>query len=185
MSLSEKWINTIFKIATGKKLLRNAMTPVGAVFFFGFLSGLVLISVYLDKVLEFNSFIPFPFDLYFGLLLLFAGILLAGYCVLFFLKSKGTPVPLNPPPELITDGPYALTRNPMITGLFFVLFGTGFILNSVTLTFFITPLFVILNYIELKKIEEPELVKRLGEDYKVYRNNVPMFIPNFRKKKSE
>ncbi|MEE4264392.1 MAG: hypothetical protein V2I56_17035 [Desulfobacteraceae bacterium] len=40
-----------------------------------------------------------------------------------------------------------------------------------------TPLFICANYRELKAIEEPELVKRLGEAYVAYRKMTPMFFP--------
>jgi protein-S-isoprenylcysteine O-methyltransferase Ste14 len=48
---------------------------------------------------------------------------LIGWSVLNFLRAKGTPVPFNPPPQLVTTGPYAYTRNPMLTGVFSLLFG--------------------------------------------------------------
>lgn len=181
MSLADKYINTIFKIATGGKLLRNLMTPVGGILFLSFMIGLVLLSLFLDKVFDYTDFASFPYDLIFGFILLFPGIILTGSCVIYFLKNKGTPVPLNPPPKLISDGPYAYSRNPMVTGLFFILFGVGFLCNSVTLTFIITPLFILLNLIELKNIEEPELEKRLGEEYIEYRKKTPMFIPKIKK----
>lgn len=181
MSLTDKWINTIFKIATGGKLLKNIITPFGAVSFVCFITGLVLLSLYLDDVLEYTDFVTFPYDLIFGFLFLSVGAFLAGSCVIYFLKNKGTPVPLNPPPQLITDGPYAYTRNPMLSGLFMILFGFGFLCNSVTLTFIVTPVFILLNLIELKKIEEPELVKRLGDEYIEYRKKTPMFIPKIKK----
>jgi protein-S-isoprenylcysteine O-methyltransferase Ste14 len=185
MSLTNKWIDTIFRIATGGRVLRNVATPFGVIFFLSFVTALILLSRFLDKVFEFQEFIHFPYDLIFGYVFLFPGIFLAGSCVFYFLKNKGTPVPLNPPPKLIDDGPYAYSRNPMMTGLFMLLFGFGFIGNSVTLTFIVTPLFILLNVIELKKIEEPELVKRLGDEYIKYRKNTHMFFPKFIKKKSE
>lgn len=177
MSLSNIWINTIFKIATGGKLLRYIMTPVGGILFFSLIIGLVLLSLFLDKAFEYNDYISFPLDLIFGFVFLFPGIILMGSCVVYFFKNKGTPVPLNPPPVLINDGPYAYSRNPMLTGLFIILFGIGFICNSITLTFILTPIFILFNIIELKNIEEPELEKRLGEEYVGYRNKTPMFIP--------
>jgi protein-S-isoprenylcysteine O-methyltransferase Ste14 len=51
--------------------------------------------------------------------------ILIGWSVQNFLKVKGTPVPFNPPPQLVTSGPYAYTRNPMLTGVFALLFGFG------------------------------------------------------------
>lgn len=180
MSLTNKWVNTIFKIATGGKLLKNVMTPVGGIIFLSFVTGLVLLSLFLDKVFEYTDFISFPYDLLLGFIFLFPGIILTGSCVYYFLKNKGTPVPLNPPPKLISDGPYAYSRNPMVTGLFLIFWGIGFISNSVTLTFIITPLFVLFNIFELKNIEEPELEKRLGEEYVGYRKKTPMFIPKIK-----
>ncbi len=42
-------------------------------------------------------------------------------------------------------------------------------------------LFIFVNVWELKAIEEPELLKRLGEDYSEYRKRTPMFFPDFGK----
>ena len=105
--------------------------------------------------------------------------LLIGWSVQNFLKVKGTPVPFNPPPQLVTSGPYAYTRNPMLTGVFALLFGFGIFFGSVSLLFVFTPLFILLNFWELKAIEEPELVKRLGQEYIEYREMTPMFVPRF------
>ena len=96
-----------------------------------------------------------------------------------FLRVKGTPVPFNPPPKLVTTGPYRHARNPMLTGVFVFLFGLGFGVNSVSLVFFFTPLYVLVNVWELKQIEEPELTKRLGDEYVEYHRQTPMFIPGF------
>jgi len=69
----------------------------------------------------------------------------------------------------------------MLTGVFLFLFGVGFCINSVSLVIFFTPLFVlVINVLELKKIEEPELMKRLGDEYIEYRRQTPMFIPGHR-----
>ena len=50
----------------------------------------------------------------------------------------------------------------MLTGVFLFLFGIGLGLNSVSLVLVFTPLYVLMNVWELKRIEEPELVKRPG-----------------------
>jgi len=71
----------------------------------------------------------------------------------------------------------------MLTGVFLFLFGIGFSFNSVSLVFFFTQLYVLINMWELKKIEEPELIMRLGDEYIEYRRNTPMFIPRYWSKK--
>ncbi|GAH12511.1 unnamed protein product, partial [marine sediment metagenome] len=55
--------------------------------------------------------------------------------------------------------------------------GIGVMVGSISLTFIFTPLFILVNIWELKEIEEPELGRRLGEEYIEYRNKTPMFIP--------
>ena len=108
------------------------------------------------------------------------GVAAAAWSAMHFLKVRGTPVPFNPPPKLVRTGPYRLVRNPMLSGVFLVLFGIGFAFNSISLVFVFTPLYVLVNVWELKQIEEPELVKRLGRDYVEYRAQTPMFIPGWK-----
>jgi protein-S-isoprenylcysteine O-methyltransferase Ste14 len=45
------------------------------------------------------------------------------------------------------------------------------------LVFLFTPLFILANVWELKHIEEPELIRRLGDEYAAYRRRTPMFLP--------
>ena len=176
MSLSEKWINIIYRTATGSRKFRTLTTPVGAIIFISFVSSLIFLSFLLDKFFKFTFMLSHPINIYIGVPILSIGILLDLICIYFFIKVKGSPVPLNPPPVLVNKGPYAYVRNPMLTGLFAQLFGFGIACNSISLTFIITPVFIFLNYFELKKIEEPELEKRLGKEYIEYKKRVRRLI---------
>jgi len=180
--LRTKWVDFLYKMVTGSKKVRNLLTPLGAVFFASFITLSVLLALQLDQFLKLPRLFPSPFNLILSLPMLFPGLSLIGWSVLHFLKAKGTPVPFNPPPRLVANGPYAYARNPMLSGVFISLFGFGVFIGSFSLTFIFTPLFIALNVWELKALEEPELAKRLGEAYLEYKNNTPMFIPNFRKK---
>ena len=51
---------------------------------------------------------------------------------------------------------------------------------GVTIFCLFTALFVLVNVWELKEIYEPELMKRLGDEYIEYRRQTPMFIPGRR-----
>ena len=95
-----------------------------------------------------------------SLLILVIGLFLMLWSILHFVKVKGTPVPFNPPPKLVNTGPYFYVRNPMLSGVF-----------------------ILLNFLELKAIEEPELEKCLGKKYLKYKKRVPMFIPKLGKTK--
>ncbi len=111
--------------------------------------------------------------------LLSGGLAITAWSVFHFLKARGTPVPFNPPSILVNTGPYRYARNPMLTGVFFMLFGLGFAFESPSLVLAGTPMYILINVWELKNIEEPELEKRLGEDYVLYRSRTPMFVPRF------
>lgn len=89
-------------------------------------------------------------------------------------------MPFNPPPKLVTTGPYTYVRNPMITGFFILLAGIGLFLNSVSFLFILLPLLIFFAIWEIRVIEEPELEKRLGERYIEYKKNTPMFIPRWK-----
>ena len=170
-----------YSVATGSKHLRLLLTPVGLVVFFGMLLLVVYGSLYMDQELEFPKLLSGLIGTLIGVVLLSLGLVIWGWCVLWFAKAKGTPVPFNPPRELVTLGPYAWSRNPMLTGVFAVLFGIGFLLHSVSMVFVWTPVFVIFNVLELKLIEEPELERRFGESYIEYKRRVPMFVKGFRR----
>ena len=65
----------------------------------------------------------------------------------------------------------------MLTGVFACLFGLGFILNSLSMVLVWTPVFLVMNVIAIKFVEEPELELRFGASYRDYKRRVPMFVP--------
>ena len=177
MRLSEKLIELFYRSATGRKPLKRLLTPIGGLVFVGFVLLLVLLALYIDHLLSFPKFLPNAFHFILSLPLLVIGLFLMGWSLTHFFKVKGTPVPFNPPPKLVRSGPYAFVRNPMLSGVFFLLFGLGFALESLSLILVFTPLLILFNVIELKRVEEPELEKRLGEEYLEYKKETPMFFP--------
>ncbi len=166
-----------YSVATGSKRLRLLLTPVGLVVFFGMLLLVVFGSLYMDRAFGFPTLLSGLPGTVTGAVLLAAGLVVWVWCVVWFWKAKGTPVPFNPPRQLVITGPYALSRNPMMTGVFTFLFGIGFLLHSVSMVCVWLPVFVVLNVLELKMVEEPALERRFGERYIAYRRRVPMFIP--------
>jgi protein-S-isoprenylcysteine O-methyltransferase Ste14 len=84
-------------------------------------------------------------------------------------------------PKLVKFGPYFYSRNPMILGIFLLLFGIGFWIESFSLVVIFTPLFILFNTLELKNIEEPELERRFGKEYSDYKKITPMYIPNLQR----
>ena len=176
MSLRTKWIGLIYKAAAGNRKVRTILTPIVGLSYF-LLSSLFVIAAFLiDRLFNFPQFPPAPIDRYLSIFFIITGLLLAFWCVFNFVKIKGTPVPFNPPPKLVQSGPYAYIRNPMLSGIFIFLFGLGFAFQSICLIFIFTPLFVLMNVMELKAIGEPELEMRLGKEYMNYKKRTPMFF---------
>jgi protein-S-isoprenylcysteine O-methyltransferase Ste14 len=153
------------------------LTFLGGCFFCCILSLVIFLALLSDKWLGLQAWLPSPINLILSIPLLAAGIWLWLWSVLTFFTSKGTPVPVSPPPKLVDSGPYAYSRNPMLSGVFLMLFGVGFLLQSPSLVVIFTPLFMAIAALEFKMIEEPELEKRLGAPYVAYRKKVGMFFP--------
>jgi protein-S-isoprenylcysteine O-methyltransferase Ste14 len=177
MSINKEWINFLYNVSTGTKKVRNLLTPIGIIIFGTFIFLFVLAALYIDSILNLPKLNLNEWNIVISTSLIIFGLFYVIWSVIHFLKVKGTPVPVNPPPILVSNGPYAYTRNPMLTGIFSLMFGIGFWISSFSLIVIFTPLFILANFLELKLIEEPELEKRLGEKYVEYKKRTPMFIP--------
>ena len=184
MELRETWINLLHRAATGTKKTRTLLTPIGITIFGVFTALFVIAALWVDELLNLPGLLPDGARLPESIPLMAAGVAITAWSGYHFLKVKGTPVPFNPPPEVVTTGPYRYARNPMLTGVFLFLFGLGFAFDSFSLVLFFTPLFIVVNVWELKQIEEPELVKRFGNTYIEYHRRTPMFIPSLGRDRS-
>lgn len=181
MNFRERWIDYLFRAATGTRKLRSSRTPVGLAIFGLFTALFVILAVIVDKSLTLPWLVPGSTSRIIAYLLMTVGVAMIAWTVLCFRKARGTPVPINPPQVLIASGPYRYARNPMLVGVFFLMFGLGFAIRSLSLVLIFAPLYALAHVWELKQIEEPELVKRFGEEFLAYRERTPMFLPRLRK----
>ena len=177
MGIRERWIDLLYRAATGSRRVRTVLTPVGLLVFGLFTALFVVAALLVDRLFGLPGLLPQAARLPVALPLIAVGTTVTAWSAIHFLRARGTPVPFNPPPELVDTGPYRYARNPMVTGVFLLLFGIGFGVNSISMVCVFTPLYVLANAWELKQIEEPELERRLGERYVKYRNRTPMFLP--------
>jgi protein-S-isoprenylcysteine O-methyltransferase Ste14 len=92
-------------------------------------------------------------------------------------RTKGSPIPFNPPPALVVNGLYRFVRNPMHLGWTVLLIGVAVLMQSFTLLVIFIPLFILVHIIYLKLVEEKELEKKFGQAYIDYKKKVPMFFP--------
>lgn len=177
MTFRENIINTINRIATGNKIKRRLLAPLVGGTFAVVTFLFAAVPVYIDNFMNNAGVISTPLNYIISLPLYAIGITLMIWTSLIFFFSKGTPVPVDPPEMLITNGPYKFTRNPMHTGLFLVMIASGFFYASLLSLLIFTPVYIILDTLMIKFVEEPGLEKRLGEDYMKYKESTPMFFP--------
>jgi protein-S-isoprenylcysteine O-methyltransferase Ste14 len=117
---------------------------------------------------------------YLALPLWAAGLMIVLWCFYeFTFRGRGTPLPLDPPRELVVSGLYRYVRNPIYAGVLLILLGHflwlgtwGLLLYALS-AFLLTHLFVILY-------EEPSLRSRFGTPYEDYLARVPRWIPRFK-----
>ena len=94
----------------------------------------------------------------------------------FATEGKGTLAPWDPPRALVLRGPYRFVRNPMISGVIFVLFGEALVLLSLPHAIWAAA-FLLLNLFFIPVFEEPPLERRFGDAYREYRRHVRRFVP--------
>ncbi|WP_198508933.1 methyltransferase family protein [Bacillus sp. FJAT-44742] len=81
-----------------------------------------------------------------GTIIMILGLLLVTLTIFqFATKGKGTLAPWDPPRKLVVSGAYQYTRNPMISGVVFILLGEVIIFGSVALFLWFL-FFTIVNY---------------------------------------
>jgi protein-S-isoprenylcysteine O-methyltransferase Ste14 len=122
-----------------------------------------------------------------GLALQLAGGLCLGVGFALFLASlrrfagegEGTLAPWDPPRALVVHGPYRFVRNPMISGVIFVLFGEALVLLSPPHAAWAIS-FLAANLVYIPLVEEPQLERRFGDSYREYRAHVRRFLPRLR-----
>ncbi len=97
----------------------------------------------------------------------------------FTFHGRGTPLPTDPPKELVVTGFYRYVRNPIYAGTLliflahFLWFGYWSLLLYTVLSFIGVHLFII-------AYEEPNLKRKFGAAYKEYLKQVPRWIPRWK-----
>ncbi|HKQ86530.1 MAG TPA: isoprenylcysteine carboxylmethyltransferase family protein [Candidatus Acidoferrales bacterium] len=97
----------------------------------------------------------------------------------FATEGKGTLAPWDPPRVFVASGPYRFVRNPMISGVIFMVSGEALLLLSLPHAAW-AAFCLVLNLIYIPLVEEPQLSRRFGASYEEYRRNVPRFVPRLK-----
>jgi len=81
--------------------------------------------------------------------------------------------------KLCSAGPYAFVRNPLYAGNMFMYVGIVFIAGAANLWLMIatTLTFFIIQYSLIVALEEEKLEELFGQEYQIYKKNVPAVLP--------
>ena len=82
----------------------------------------------------------------------------------------------DPPEWLVVEGIYRYMRNPLVVGVIVTVVGEWVLLGALSLLV-MAILLVPINHMVFVYEEEPRLIRRFGEDYRTYMENVPRWIP--------
>ncbi|MCD6388251.1 MAG: isoprenylcysteine carboxylmethyltransferase family protein [Desulfobulbaceae bacterium] len=133
--------------------------------------------------LDLRFFQPFLYSPLFHILSLLPGIILLRLVLQAsrntgrFLARAGREgnIPHFETNRLVTAGYYACMRHPMHFGLLFFPLSIALILGSVSFILFIAPAEMVFMIGMIKFIEEPQAIRKFGQEYSVYKSRVPMF----------
>ena len=116
-----------------------------------------------------------PFTFILGVLLILFGVSFNIWADALF-KKRHTPVkPMAMPVSFVTDGPFRISRHPMYLGMAAILLGVAIVLGSI-LPFVFPILFVALMERWFIPLEEANLERAFGDDYRAYKQRVRRWI---------
>jgi protein-S-isoprenylcysteine O-methyltransferase Ste14 len=92
-----------------------------------------------------------------------------------FTRTGQSPFPWKPTPQLILQGPYRFTRNPMYVGVTVFLIGLGLALNNLWISLFAAPALLAVHFIAVLP-EERYLTEKFGDSYRSFLARVRRYI---------
>ena len=137
----------------------------------------ILFAVMIFYFSDSFAYVDIPFKIYISLFFVLLGFFITFSSARNFKKKETTVNPIKPEEasQLVTDGFFKITRNPMYLGMLLFLLGLS-IYNGLIVGLVFLPLFV--GYITFFQIipEERAMIKIFGEDYKAYMKKVRRWI---------
>ena len=118
-----------------------------------------------------------PYAFYLGIVVSVLGFIISSYAVYALYRyGQGTPAPFLPPTKLVKEGPYKYSRNPIGLGNMLYTVGLGIIIQSVCYIILAVAWYTLILVYDYF-IEEKQLEKKFGEEYREYRKSTPFLIP--------
>ncbi|MFB6248013.1 MAG: isoprenylcysteine carboxylmethyltransferase family protein [Salinibacter sp.] len=132
-----------------------------------------LVGVLIERVWP-STLLPWPWTLPVGLVLVGGGAGLFGGAIWTMRSHNKHPAHSDEPPDLITDGPFRISRNPIYVGHSLVHVGASFLIDSVWPLVTLVPLGVYLRRVVRR--EEKRLSALFGDEYDRYRRRVRRWL---------
>ena len=110
-----------------------------------------------------------------GVLIAVVGAAFAASARLHFLRTGQSVIPWKPTPELIFQGPYRFTRNPMYVGMTLLTIGLGVAFNNLWISLFAIPALMAVHVIAVRP-EEKYLSEKFGDSYRTYLTRVRRYL---------
>ena len=110
-----------------------------------------------------------------AVLILACGVSLVASARILFKRTGQNPIPWKPTPELILQGPYRFTRNPMYVGVTLFVIGLGLALNNLWISLFAAPALLVVHFIAVLP-EERYLAEKFGDSYRIFLAQVRRYL---------
>jgi protein-S-isoprenylcysteine O-methyltransferase Ste14 len=138
----------------------------------------ILLLIHLIAVYLLNRLLPLEipnFLVWAGYLLVLIGLGFAFVAVSQFIRAHTTLDPHGSVKEIVSNGPYRFSRNPIYLGFVCLLIGFPFIFRTYW-GLLLSPLFIVLMNALVIQNEEAYLEKKFGETYTSYKSRVRRWL---------
>jgi protein-S-isoprenylcysteine O-methyltransferase Ste14 len=137
--------------------------------------GAMFLAFIIQFFIPLPGFIAAPYGMYLGFALIALSFALVYWAAGTF-KKRGTNVDVRQPViEIVDEGPFQYTRNPMYVGMALFSLGVAVAANSVWILLTLVPALLVINYGVIKR-EEAYLEKKFGEQYLAYKRKVRRWL---------
>ncbi|MBS1840111.1 MAG: isoprenylcysteine carboxylmethyltransferase family protein [Acidobacteria bacterium] len=140
-----------------------------------FLGAIVLGVIFQRMVVPLSLVLSSGLRIGAGVLILACGLALGASARILFTRTGQSPIPWKPTPELILQGPYRFTRNPMYLGITLVVIGLGLALNNLWISLFAAPALLVVHFIAVLP-EERYLAEKFGDSYRSFLAQVRRYL---------
>jgi protein-S-isoprenylcysteine O-methyltransferase Ste14 len=110
-----------------------------------------------------------------GAVVLLAGLSSIISARIWFTRTGQSPIPWKPSPELLVQGIYRHTRNPMYVGVTVIQMGLGVLLDNLWISMLAPVALAMVHFIAVRP-EEAYLAEKFGDSYLRYKASVRRYL---------